>query len=172
MNLSDFWDYVDKSAGENACWPWLRAINKNGYGSVWIDKKCVTASRIAYELTFGPIPKGDGYHGLVVMHSCDNRPCCNPKHLSLGTQRDNNKDRDEKGRVKRRCRGEENHNSRFTQNDVFEIRKMIKDGQSFQSVASLYGCSKSAIAHIHYGRVWNWVPNTPLGQAALKREFE
>jgi hypothetical protein len=95
-----FWDRVDRSAGPDACWPWTGAINKSGYGSYCVAGGAVrTASRVAYELTHGPIPPGPGYHGLVVMHSCDNRPCCNPKHLSLGTQADNNFDRDQKGRL-------------------------------------------------------------------------
>lgn len=95
-----FWDRVDSSAGPNACWPWTGAINKGGYGSYGADGNSArTASRVAYELTNGPIPIGPGYHGFVVMHSCDNRPCCNPKHLSLGTQADNNVDRDQKRRL-------------------------------------------------------------------------
>lgn len=167
MILSDFWKNVDNSAGQNACWPWTKAVNKSGYGSVWIDKKSRTASRVAYELTFGSIPKNGSYHGHVVMHSCDNRICCNPNHLSLGSQKQNNADRDQKGRVKRRCKGVENHHSRFTENDVFEIRKQLKSGKSLASVASIFGCSKSAIAHINRGRVWNWLPD-----AAIEREFE
>lgn len=94
----DFWQRVDKSGGESACWPWTAAINSGGYGSAGVEGRVVTASRRAYELTNGPIPRGEGYHGNVVMHSCDNRPCCNPRHLSLGTQGDNNNDRDAKGR--------------------------------------------------------------------------
>jgi hypothetical protein len=96
--LPSFWDGVDKSAGNDACWPWKLAINANGYGSFWHTGKCYTASRYAYELANGPIPFGKGYHGNVVMHSCDNRACCNPRHLRIGTQGDNNRDRDAKGR--------------------------------------------------------------------------
>lgn len=95
---SSFWDCVDRSGGADACWPWMRAINSNGYGSFWARGKSLTASRHAYELTKGEIQAGPGYHGFVVMHSCDNRRCCNPDHLSLGTQKKNSDDRDAKGR--------------------------------------------------------------------------
>jgi hypothetical protein len=171
MMLCDFWNYVDKSNGDEFCWPWLRAINKSGYGSVWINKKSKTASRVAYELSFGKIPEGEGYHGNVVMHTCDNRFCCNPKHLILGTQKENNKDRDNKNRIKNRKKGEENHHSRFTKNEVLQIKKYLKMGKSLKSVSEIFGCSKSAIAHIRHGRVWNWLneENLPLGQAAMGR---
>lgn len=94
-----FWDRVDKSAGSDGCWPWLGAINKSGYGSYCESGVIRTASRVAYELSRGPIPAGPGYHGFVIMHSCDNRRCCNPAHLSVGTQSDNNDDRDRKRRL-------------------------------------------------------------------------
>ena len=94
-----FCDRVDNSAGQDACWPWTGAINKSGYGSYGVGGVIRTASRVAYELANGPIPTGKGYHGIVVMHSCDNRKCCNPRHLSLGSQSDNNQDRDKKRRL-------------------------------------------------------------------------
>lgn len=68
-----FWFLVDVQNAD-ACWPWLGAINNNGYGQ----------HRRAYELVKGPIPEG-----LVVMHLCNNRACCNPNHLEVGTQSDN-----------------------------------------------------------------------------------
>ena len=56
----------------------------NGYGAMKVDGKTVGTHRLAYEAFKGPIPDG-----LLVMHSCDNRRCCNPGHLSVGTHRDN-----------------------------------------------------------------------------------
>lgn len=94
-----FWDRVDKSAGPDACWPWTGSRCQHGYGSFGRSGATVTASREAYELTHGPLPEGEGYHGTVVMHSCDNPPCCNPKHLIAGTHIDNMRDRDMKGRT-------------------------------------------------------------------------
>lgn len=51
--------------------------------------------RIAYELGNGPIPEG-----YQVMHKCDNRACCNPKHLIPGNNKANIADSVKKGRRK------------------------------------------------------------------------
>jgi hypothetical protein len=51
------------------------------------------AHRIAWVMAFGVIE-----NGLYVLHSCDNRPCVNPAHLFLGTQKDNINDMIRKGR--------------------------------------------------------------------------
>jgi len=45
------------------------------------------------EIEDGPIP-----NGINVLHTCDNPPCCNPKHLFRGTQLDNMRDKVQKGR--------------------------------------------------------------------------
>lgn len=79
------------------CWLWQGYRMKFGYGLIQARKVCSTpllAHRVAYELTNGPIPKGKH-----VLHRCDNPPCVNPEHLFIGTQQDNNLDRDRKGRT-------------------------------------------------------------------------
>lgn len=82
------------SPNPDECWPWLAAKAGGGYGVVRIDGVIHKAHRLAYELCIGPIPPG-----MVVMHTCDNPPCCNPSHLRLGTQRDNVLDMVAKGRM-------------------------------------------------------------------------
>jgi hypothetical protein len=87
------------------CWEWTGARFPYGYGHIAGSPKLgeprnLYAHRVAYELGFGPIPKG-----LFVCHSCDNPPCCNPKHLWLGTALDNARDRDAKGHGPKHRRG-------------------------------------------------------------------
>lgn len=87
-----FWMRVDKS-GE--CWTWTAARGDHGYGSFTDDDgRSVSAHRFSHQLHYGPIPKG-----LVVCHKCDNPPCVRPDHLFLGTQADNVRDMQAKGRA-------------------------------------------------------------------------
>ena len=68
-----------------------------GHGRISQNGKLVCAHRVAFEHKHGPIPKG-----MVLMHLCDNPACCNPDHLTLGTQKDNIHDSVLKGRHTRK----------------------------------------------------------------------
>lgn len=78
----------------SGCWLWTGNTNHKGYGQIGLGaNKMLATHRVAYEALVGPIASG-----LHVMHSCDVRCCCNPAHLSLGTNADNARDRWLKGR--------------------------------------------------------------------------
>src|SRR5262245_18903460 len=85
---------VDKS-GPNGCWVWT-AGRSHGYGILYIDGKQVRAHVLALSLALGVWP--DPSKGEQVCHHCDNKACCNPEHLYVGTNRSNALDRYERGR--------------------------------------------------------------------------
>lgn len=87
---------------ETECWNWTAAIKTKGYGAFALgDGKVAELShRAAYKLYIGPIPDGPGYHGICVLHRCDNRKCVNPKHLFLGSHQDNMDDMKKKNRAR------------------------------------------------------------------------
>ena len=92
--LAAFWDRT--AQGENGCVVWLGPKDADGYGMVRMSGNVVRrAPRIAYALAKGAIPDG-----MIVMHACDNPPCVNPEHLTIGTHADNMADKVAKGRAR------------------------------------------------------------------------
>ena len=83
----------------NECWNWKLSKDRVGYGRLKIQLgtrekfRFSSVHRYAYEVFVGPIPSG-----MNVLHRCDNRACCNPSHLFIGSQKDNMQDMHAKGR--------------------------------------------------------------------------
>jgi len=92
--LDRFWPKVDKSGD---CWVWTAGTSRDGYGIIRarVDRAWVTvrAHRVSWVIENGTIPDG-----LLVLHSCDNPSCVNSDHLWLGTEKDNHRDSEKKGR--------------------------------------------------------------------------
>lgn len=93
-----FWAKVDVR-GANDCWPWTGSRDTAGYGRIARSRSDETggrqelAHRVSLELAGVEITPGQ-----YVLHSCDNPPCVNPRHLRPGNQLDNMQDAIERGR--------------------------------------------------------------------------
>jgi hypothetical protein len=127
----------------SGCWLWTGNVGTHGYGQIWHEGKLQSAHRAAWLLYRGPIPAG-----LMVLHRCDNRACCNPEHLFLGTDSDNKADMVAKGRSPRR---ERNGFAKLTELQVSAIRA---DRRSQRAIALDYGVRHGTIGAIKRGHTW------------------
>lgn len=147
---ADFWARVHKTA---ACWEWqgYRMEGKRPYGKTRYDGKRQYAHRIAWGLTYGPIPAG-----LLVLHTCDNPPCCNPAHLFLGTHRDNIHDALNKGRLEGRVggKGETHGNAKLTWPLVHTIRQQHAQGVSIRAIAANLGIAWNTAYRVVIRQTW------------------
>jgi hypothetical protein len=154
------WSKVD-IRDPDECWPWKGFRNEQGYGRTWIDDKGYYAHRVIFDLQNPGLisleaPKDRTATGWV-RHSCDNPPCCNPKHLLLGTHADNMRDKVERGRSKWFDLSIESPRAKLTAEDVRQIRKQRALGVRRKILADRYGVSESTIKGVisgrHYGDI-------------------
>jgi len=168
-----FWARVRKGRGAKACWEWQGPPARSGYGQ--LSARCISphpvlTHRLAWVLTYGEIPEG-----LYVLHKCDNPVCVRPDHLFLGTQDDNNADRQAKGRTAAGdANGARTHPERnsFIQHggsrlsradhpmaklsevDVEEIRAAFARMERRVDIANRYGISLTHVYRIARGHSW------------------
>lgn len=149
-----FWARV-KRGGPSECWEWLGSTTEFGYG--WFRAAGTWgAHRYSWTLHFGPIPDG-----MCVLHRCDNPRCCNPAHLWLGTNQDNNADCFSKGRMKpnsgQRARGEQHGLAKLDADAIREIRRRRADGAGIKDLGVEFGVNHTNISSICLGKTWRHV---------------
>ncbi len=142
------------------CIIWVGSVvGSMGYGTLRITEnnkhKIYRAHRLSYYLNFGFFDKS-----LLVCHKCDNPKCINPKHLFLGTAKDNVIDCINKGRRKfgkANC-GHKNINAKLSEGDVVFARKMKASGVSTKKLAFMYGISQRNMSNICFGKSYKNIP--------------
>lgn len=143
-----FWSSVIRAGAED-CWIWNKSKDRKGYGKFGYGsmkdgtRRIEVASRMAWTLSNGPIPKG-----MFVCHKCDNPPCCNPSHLYLGTCADNLKEMHTKGRFRAK--------TWLDDEKVREIRSLLPL-KSNGEIAAAFGVSYNVIKRIRDGVSYNHV---------------
>lgn len=144
-----FWNKVEVGR-DDECWPWVGERNDKGYGRFPVqrdgERVRLQAHRMAYLLTWQRWREPE-----VVRHKCDNRACCNPRHLEPGTHADNVADRVARGRS---ARGERQGHAVLTEEIVRYVRASDK---STKELAEELGVNHGTIGCARNGASWAWV---------------
>lgn len=136
-------------------WPFAKS-SEDGYGAAYFDGEVVGAAVLSLMLSSGERPSG-----RQCLHSCDNPPCINPKHLRWGTATDNCQDMVDRARVK----GERNARAKLTEAQVLEIRRRyIPTGgypagppSNANALAAEHGVTATVIRNIVMRRSWGHI---------------
>lgn len=158
--IARFWSNVDRSGGPDACWEWQGSRHPFGYGQSYFTKPVTAlAHRVAWIIEHGAITSNQ-----FVCHRCDNPPCVNPTHLFLGTQLDNMRDMNAKGRHPHNPAwhpmGGKNPRAKLTDNQVVEARRRYGcGGVSKSQLAREYGVSSTMMAWIILQKHWTHLPS-------------
>lgn len=152
------WRRVDKTPGQGPngdCWEWRGYVHPTGYGQLArdADGRNINTNRAAWSVTNGDIPEG-----LWVLHTCDNRLCCNPDHLWLGTPKDNTQDMIAKGRRRKATqvvRGEDVDNAKLTEEIVRQMR--AEPPMTFKELGLKYGVSPGTANKVILRQTWKHV---------------
>ncbi len=175
-----FWAKVQKG-GVDECWEWKGARwrfhdrgPRSGYGQVKPTtvalreaRTILSAHRVAWAFANGPVPEG-----VMVLHRCNNPPCCNPGHLFLGDDQANSDDKYEKGRGQH-ARGEVQHLAKLTEERVRIIRReRASDPPTpIAELAKRFGVTTPAVSFAASGHTWKHVdePFVPSSAEAQGR---
>jgi HNH endonuclease len=149
-----FWPKVTKTS--DGCWEWSGSRNEKGYGLVGIPRvireilglraHTVKTHRLAWILSRGQLVP----NGKHVLHTCDNPPCCRPRHLFLGTQQINSQD------MVGKHRGPDSPPV-LTAKDVKEIRRLVANGEPRRLIAAQFGVVTNTVGKIIRGETWKWL---------------
>lgn len=128
------------------CWDWRGFIRPDGYTRVKFgSRKASVGGHVASWMIQHEriIKKGES-----ILHTCDNRKCTNPKHLYLGTRKQNSIDMVTRKR---------HSNIKLSVKKVKKIKKLLANEIKISDIAKLYNVNFATIFDIKHGRTWKHV---------------
>lgn len=143
-SVKRFWANVKRRKN---CWEWVGSCTATGYGSfcaTYEGRKYWKAHRFSWHLHNGPIPDGQ-----CVLHKCDNPACVRPDHLEIGTQAENIRQRDMRGRGPI---GVKHGSAKLTEAQVLVVYHSKENGMR---LAERLGVHNSVIYNIRKGKTWS-----------------
>lgn len=147
------------------CWEWLGSVSNDGYGKCKRYGKTYRAHRLSYEIFRGFIPKDK-----FVCHHCDNPLCVNPEHLWTGSQKENELDKDKKGRRSPSPtishpnlipKGEKHSGSKLTevQVEAAYLYKLNNPMTKYKDILDILKlpCDETVLSKICVGKSWKYL---------------
>jgi hypothetical protein len=164
-----FWPKVAYGP-ESQCWEWKAAKDWDGYGffRVYINgqRRGARAHRVSYLLSGGELSPDQ-----LLLHTCDNPSCVNPRHLTPGTCAENMRQKVDRGRMKPQ-HGEANPANKLTDDVVRQILAVLAkpDPPSQKEIGRQFGVSQMTISLLRQGKIWQHIERPPVlyAQAPLK----
>lgn len=141
-----FFRRVPAVPNARGCLEWTGSFFKVGYPQFCFAGTKLYGHRVAYELVNGEIPKGQS-----VLHECDNPKCVNPRHLFLGTMKENMDDKIAKGR---NAVGAQQNLGALDHEKAAAIRYLRAAGMSREAVAAKFGVTPTTISRVTAGKAW------------------
>ena len=136
---------------KDGCWEWKGNKDKDGYGKFNFNNKYTSAHRASWIIHNGPIPKG-----MFVLHHCDQTFCSRPDHLFIGSAKDNRIDCMNKGRSNI-CKGSNHAFSKLKDNDIIEIRNLLKNKTPQKEIANKFNVRPETISKINLRKRWKHI---------------
>ena len=137
------------SLGEDRCWPWIGAVNSEGYPyySHFSENNdhthSLSANRLCYEFF-----NGVDLRSKRLKNTCGNKSCVNPSHWKLWCESEPSP---------RMVKGSNHVNAKLHEWQVKDIRASHGQGVTYKQLAEKYNVSFSLIRNIVKRQTWKHV---------------